>query len=113
LREHSCLVLDIGPRPRRWELQRSRTQAAIDVTGPLQSNNAFVLLGACRSGAGISLLPFSVASPDVDSGVLRRVLPGWSSTEQGIYAVYPSARFIPAKVRAFVEFIAARLSPSQ
>jgi DNA-binding transcriptional LysR family regulator len=32
------------------------------------------------------------------------------STEQGLYAVYPSARFIPAKVRAFVDFIAPRLA---
>jgi DNA-binding transcriptional LysR family regulator len=111
LREHACLVLEIGTRASRWELQRRKTQVAIDVTGPLHSNNAFVLLGACRAGTGIGLLPASVASPDIDSGALRRVLPSWSSTEQGIYAVYPSARFIPAKVRAFVEFIATRLGP--
>jgi hypothetical protein len=29
------------------------------------------------------------------------------------YAVYPSARFIPAKVRAFVEFVAAELRTPQ
>ena len=46
------------------------------------------------------------------SGALRRVLPGWASIEQGIYAVYPSARFIPVKVRAFVEFVAMRLQRS-
>jgi DNA-binding transcriptional LysR family regulator len=109
LAEHACLVLDIGPHPRRWELQRGREQAAIEVTGPLHSNNAFVLLTACRSGAGIGLLPASVASADLRSRELRHVLPAWTSTEQGIYAVYPSARFIPAKVRAFVEFVAARL----
>jgi DNA-binding transcriptional LysR family regulator len=111
LSDHACLVLDIGQRPRRWELQRGRTHVAIDVTGPLHSNNAFVLLTACRSGAGIGLLPASVSTAGVRSGELRRVLPGWTSLEQGIYAVYPSARFIPAKVRAFVEFVAARLRP--
>jgi DNA-binding transcriptional LysR family regulator len=37
------------------------------------------------------------------------VLPAWASAEQAIYAVYPTARFIPAKVRTFVEFVAARL----
>ena len=109
LLEHACLVLDIGARPRRWQLQRGRAEAAIDVAGPLHSNNAFVLLTACREAAGISLLPASVAGDDVRAGALRQVLPGWESAEQGIYAVYPSARFIPAKVRAFVDFIAARL----
>ena len=109
LREHACLVLDIGTRPQRWELRRGRVHSAIDVSGPLHSNNAFVLLNACKAGAGIGLLPASVAGADLRSGQLRHVLPGWSSAEQGIYAVYPSARFIPAKVRAFVEFVAARL----
>jgi DNA-binding transcriptional LysR family regulator len=113
LREHACLVLDIGARPQRWELQHGRAQAAIDVSGPLHSNNAFVLLGACREGAGISLVPGSVAGADVRAGVLRHVLPGWTSAEQGIYAVYPSARFIPAKVQAFVDFVAAGLRTAQ
>jgi DNA-binding transcriptional LysR family regulator len=112
LSEHPCLVLDIGNSPRRWELQRGRTALAVDVSGPLRSNNSFLLLTACRAGAGIGLLPATVATADVRDGKLSRVLSGWSSTEQGIYAVYPSARFIPAKVRAFVEFMAARLRGS-
>ena len=110
--EHSCLVLDIGNSPRRWQLQRGRTELAVDVSGPLHSNNSFLLLTACRAGAGIGLLPATVATADVRNGQLSQVLSGWSSTEQGIYAVYPSARFIPAKVRAFVEFMAARLRGS-
>jgi DNA-binding transcriptional LysR family regulator len=109
LRGHACLVLDIGGRPQLWSLGRARTHAAIDVDGPLRSNNAFVLLRACRDGLGISLLPETVAGDDLRRGALRRVLAGWVSVEEGIYAVYPSARFIPAKVRAFVEFIAAEL----
>jgi DNA-binding transcriptional LysR family regulator len=109
LRAHACLVLDIGRRPQRWELARARAHVAIDVEGPLRSNNAFVLLRACREGLGISLLPETVAGEDLRRGELRRVLPGWMSTGEGMYAVYPSARFIPAKVRAFVEFVAAEL----
>ncbi len=112
LTEHACLVLDAGPRPRRWELQRGRMQLAVDVTGPLHSNNSFVLLTACKSDSGIGLLPASVATADVRTGELMRVLTAWSSAEQGIYAVYPTARFIPAKVRAFVEFVAVQLRGS-
>jgi DNA-binding transcriptional LysR family regulator len=109
---HACLVLDIGAHPRRWELQRGRTALAVDVSGPLHSNNSFVLLTACRNGAGIGLLPAMVATADTRRGELARVLPQWSSAELEIYAVYPSARFIPAKVRAFVEFVATRLRGS-
>jgi DNA-binding transcriptional LysR family regulator len=109
LREHACLVLHIGGRPQRWVLARARTHVAIDVEGPLRSNNAFVLLRACGDGLGVSLLPETVVAEHLHRAELQRVLPGWVSTEEGMYAVYPSARFIPAKVRAFVEFLAAEL----
>jgi DNA-binding transcriptional LysR family regulator len=109
LRDHACLVLDIGTRPQRWQLERGRAHAAVDVAGPLRSNNAFALLSACKSDLGISLLPAFIADEASSGGALRRVLPGWSTAESGIYAVYPSARFIPAKVRALVDFLAARL----
>jgi DNA-binding transcriptional LysR family regulator len=115
LREHACLVFDIGSRPPRWELERGgsgRTRTAIDVSGPLRSNNALALLAACRGGVGISLLPEFTTAADLERGTLKRVLPQWSGTQQGIYAVYPSARFIPAKVRAFVDFMAAGLRPA-
>lgn len=113
LRQHACLVLDIGTRPQRWELERGRTRAALEVAGPLHSNNMFALLDACRAGLGVALLPEFAVAAAVRSGEFRRVLPGWASVGQAMYAVYPSARFIPAKVRAFVDFIAARLREGQ
>src|SRR5579862_6586650 len=109
LAAHPCLTLDAGARPRHWELERARTRVAVDVTGPLRSNNSFALRHACRDGLGVSLLPQFVVASDLARGALRRVLSGWSSAEQGIYAIYPSARFIPAKVRVFVDFVAARV----
>jgi DNA-binding transcriptional LysR family regulator len=113
LNAHACLTLDVGRRPRRWELEHARRRWAIEVSGPLQSNNSFALLSACRDGLGVSLLPEFVVTAHLRRGELCRVLPQWASAEQGIYAVYPSARFIPAKVRTFVEFVAARVRDVQ
>ena len=113
LRAHACLVLDIGGRPQRWEFERGRARAALDVAGPLHSNNMFALLDACRAGLGIALLPDFAVAAALQRGELHRVLPAWTSVAQAMYAVYPSARFIPAKVRAFVDFIATRLSGNQ
>ena len=44
-------------------------------------------------------------------GSLVRVLGGHPTLELGIYAVLPSGRQAPAKVRAFVEFLAGRFAP--
>lgn len=109
LAQHACLALDIGAHPRRWELLRQGAQVDVDVAGPAHSNNALALTEIYRGGAGIALLPEFAIVADVRAGRLRRVLPGWATAEHGIYAVYPSARFVPAKVRAFVDFLDQRL----
>lgn len=112
LPRHACLVLDIGLHPQRWRLVRQKAQVGVEAGGPLRSNNVLALLEICRGGAGVALLPEFAVAPDLRAGRLRRVLPGWATAEQGVYAVYPSGRFMPAKVRAFVDFLVQRLSGS-
>ncbi|MBS0582090.1 MAG: LysR family transcriptional regulator [Proteobacteria bacterium] len=109
LQRHACLVLDIGTHPQRWQLVRRGAEEHVDARGPLRSNNVLALLAACRGDAGIALLPEFAVAADLRAGRLRRVLAGWATPEHGVYAVYPSARFVPAKVRAFIDFIAQRL----
>jgi DNA-binding transcriptional LysR family regulator len=58
------------------------------------------------SGLGFSILPDFIAAPDIESGKLvtaldNRILPGG-----GIFAVYPHRRYLPVKVRVFVDFLA-------
>ena len=45
---------------------------------------------------------------ELPSGRLIRVLPEWSTAKRTVHAVYPSRR-LPAKARAFVDFLHARL----
>jgi DNA-binding transcriptional LysR family regulator len=106
---HACLVLEIGALAERWDLQRRGVRENVRAGTQLRSNNALALLDACRAGAGITLLPQFVVAADLAEGRLERVLPAWAAAEQGIFAIYPGNRFIPAKVRAFVEFVETRL----
>lgn len=105
LTAHATLVLDIGPTPLRWTLHRNQRAHSVDTQPVLRSNHALALRDACRAGAGIALLPQFIVAADLASGALVPVLPGWTADAQHIYAVYPSHRFIPAKVRAFVDFL--------
>ncbi len=110
LEQHACLVLEIGDRPDRWDLQRRGETAAVGVTGPLRSNNALALRDVCARGLGIALLPGFALAEDFADGRLVHVLPQWATEEQGIYAIYPGYRFIPAKVRALVDYFAGKLA---
>jgi DNA-binding transcriptional LysR family regulator len=84
--------------------QRSRP-----IDGPLrmQANNMQMLLSAALAGLGIAYGPTFVFGRHLASGELLRLLPGFAAAELTVHAVYPTARYVPAKVRQFIDFIAA------
>ena len=53
----------------------------------------------------MSVLPDFAVTDDLKSGALIQVLPRWSLPSGGIHAVFPTARFRPAKVKAFVDLM--------
>jgi DNA-binding transcriptional LysR family regulator len=83
----------------------------LHLSGRFCSNQITALRHQAIAGFGIANLPVSIASDDVRRGALRPVLPGWSSDPDPIHLVYPKQRFVPQKVRAFVEFAARALPP--
>lgn len=62
--------------------------------------------GAVCEGMGLSVLPDFAVEEDIAAGRLIHVLPQWRLPSGGIHAVFPAARFRPAKVRAFVDLLA-------
>lgn len=59
-------------------------------------------------GAGVALLPEWLVKEDIAAGSLKHLLPSYRFPQQGIYAVYPGTRYVPAKVRAFIDFLKNR-----
>lgn len=82
------------------EYRTVTTQAAIFL------DTTLAVLEAVRHGAGLSVLPDYAIGGDMASGRLIAVLPQWRLPAGGIHVVFPSARFRPVKVRAFVEELA-------
>lgn len=68
---------------------------------------------AVCQGAGLSVLPDYAVADDLAAGRLIQVLPQWRLPSGGIHAVFPAARFRPAKVRAFVDLLAEREAQRQ
>lgn len=59
------------------------------------------------AGIGLGVFPDYAVDEDVAAGRLVRIFPDWTLPTGGIHAVFPPARFRPAKVRAFVDLLAA------
>jgi DNA-binding transcriptional LysR family regulator len=74
------------------------------------SNNASSLRAFLREGIGVGILPDYMLEAEIASGRLVRLLPGWALPQGGVHAVYPNTRYTSAKVRAFVDFLRAKLA---
>jgi DNA-binding transcriptional LysR family regulator len=71
-------------------------------------NTALAAIAAARAGGGLSVQPDFLVADDLRAGRLVHILPDWALPSGGIHAVYPAARFRPAKVTAFVAMLAER-----
>ena len=84
----------------------------VRIGGRLRSNNGDVLVQVACQGLGIVAKPTFLLAEAVASGRLVRVLPDYTTeTQEAVHAVYPHNRHLSAKVRAFVDFLAARFGP--
>ena len=111
LLEHACLRgrFSSGAMP-PWEFERDGEVVKVDPTGPL-----IVRVGAATdlaveaaiAGTGVIHLFEDWLRPALDSGALEPVLPAWWRPFTGPFLYYPSRRYLPAPLRAFVDFINA------
>lgn len=98
------------PSPLRWAIARPGARPrAIRFRPAILADSPQAVQALVRCGAGLGILPdFSVAA-DVRDGRLVRVLPELTLPGGGVHLVHPDVRPVPAKVRAFVDFVRARL----
>ncbi|WP_395682428.1 LysR family transcriptional regulator [Inquilinus sp.] len=73
------------------------------------ANNAFVLIEAIRAGIGVGGAQLPLVQVLLDQGALVRVMATYAYAPLEVHAVYPSGRFVPRRVRAFVDHLAAAL----
>ena len=89
-----------------------KQRQSIEMTPVMQSNNGDTCTAVAMAGQGVVLQPDFMVQQHLDSGALVELLPAWQADEFGIYAVYPSRRFLPAKVRLMIDFLSSQLSAS-
>ncbi len=80
----------------------------VPLTPSLCSNNGDVLRAAALAGNGITLLPTFLVGPDIKAGHLQVVRPDYLPTELGIFALYAPNRYLAAKTRRLIDFLAQR-----
>ncbi|MBW8299918.1 MAG: LysR family transcriptional regulator [Hydrogenophaga sp.] len=78
---------------------------SVSVSGPIEVNSPLATLRAARAGLGVAMIPDFIARPYIETGELVPLFDDYLPKDRGIYAVYPHRRYLPAKVRVFVDFL--------
>jgi LysR family transcriptional regulator, regulator for bpeEF and oprC len=97
---HARIMFTGGIFKGGWRLADQRGRHVVGGPARLAVNNSFAARDAAAAGLGIALLP-DVIGRTVP--LLRRVLPKVEGPRVPFSAVFPSARYLTPKVRAFVD----------
>ncbi len=92
-----------------WTLTRKGEQVTPPVHGDFIANDLVALITAATHGQGLVYAPLPRILPLLRSGELKLVLSDWLSPGIEIFLHYPSRKGLPARVKAFVEFMLERL----
>lgn len=106
---HRCLVMHDHQTPAVWELVDGRRRIAVPMVDAVAVNSFALLRELAVAGLGIARLPQFIAAPALADGSLRAILRAHSPT-QAFHALYPSARHLSPRVRAFLDVLEAELA---
>jgi len=93
-------------RIRHWTMRdAAAAEAPAMMTESIVVNDPSAQREAARLGLGVAMLAVPDVMHDLESGALVRLLPRWYSDAGAISLYYASRTLLPAKTRAFVDFI--------
>lgn len=105
LRSHWALHYGRPAANPEWTL---RGQHSVAIRYRLCSNNGDALRVAALAGLGIAMIPTFLVRDELQKGALVPLLEGFEPQPIALYAIYPPTRFLAAKVRVFIDFLAER-----
>jgi len=89
-----------------WRLQKGKKFELVKVRGAVSSNDGDVVMNWALEGHGIVQRSEWDAAKYLASGRLKEVMPAYRLPDADLYVYYLSRRNLPAKIRAFVDFLA-------
>jgi DNA-binding transcriptional LysR family regulator len=105
LLHHDCLHYNLIPEREEWTFLGDEGEQTVAITGSFCSNNGDVLAEAAMQGLGITLLPDFIVESALADGRLVRVLQDYERSPLTLFALYPSRRHVPAKMRSFLDYL--------
>jgi len=112
LKEHNCLGYTLSRRNSadRWAFG-ARGDVTVQVAGNLRANNGDALRAAAVAGQGLIYQPTFIVADDIRAGRLNVLALDHPTFDAGIHGVFLPEPYPAAKVRALIDYLAARFAP--
>jgi len=109
LKDHNCIVYMLLTTINEWHFAGPNGNEKIRVKGRFSVNNPRSIRQAVLASQGIAVTPRWLVDKYINNGQVKVILDKYTPTPLDIHAVYPGRRFVPAKVRCFIDFIRFKL----
>lgn len=104
---HDVMAYSLLSTGETWEFTGPDSEAvSVRVQPRMRTNSGDTCRMAALRHKGIVLQPSFLVGPDLQAGTLVELMPEYRSFELGVYAVYPSRKFVSPKVRLLIDFLA-------
>lgn len=110
LLHHECLGYTAGGAGQAWQFMVDGQLASFPVRSRIHANNGDVLTEAAAQGLGITLQPDFIGESFLAAGRIEAILADFPVPELGIYAMLPSNRHVPHRVRVLMDALAAGMA---
>jgi len=95
-------------RVRVWKMHnREGDEATLEHKARIVANDPEAICRAALMGLGAAMIAVPFVERHLKSGALQRLLPDWHSDLGAISIYYASRKLLPAKTRAFIDYITA------
>ncbi len=107
--QHNCLTFHRQARRHRlWRFAQRGQWTEVRVDGDRSVDDASLAREWAVAGAGLLMKLGLEVRRESNEGTLVRLLPNWDTEPCPLQAILPRARFIPARLRVFVDFVRAK-----
>lgn len=107
LREHEWIMHVPSSQRHRATFHKGARAVTVQMRGRLYCNDGGAAVEACVRGVGVLLVPSFEVAEHMRAGRLVQLVPSWSPGNFLLHAVYPSTRYVPLKLRAFLDAVVA------
>jgi LysR family transcriptional regulator, regulator for bpeEF and oprC len=108
LERHECVrfISPVTSRTADWRFEKNGERKSFTPRGRVSVNSLEAASAAAAYGMGIAQVTEVLVAPYLRSGELRPLLTDWAAPAPPLMVVYPSNRYLSAKVRALADFVA-------